>query len=171
MIMCTLLSMVYGLFKPCRLTHDTKDITSLMLHVAACFKETVLLFNVHLSFFVDSILCQTDKYMSKVNNKQIILICWMCSMLKINTAWHRSGVFVADFDHNQYVNIVLLLLTLNKYLSAGCESQVIMFWKHKKRYICFVLEAASPLSFNNLSFRRIEKSYEPMSNVSALNLL
>ena len=57
MIMCTLLSMVYGLFKPCQLTHDTKDITSLMLHVAKCFKETVLLFNVHLSFFVDSILC------------------------------------------------------------------------------------------------------------------
>ena len=54
MIMCTLLSMVYGLFKPCRLTHVTKDITSLMLQVATCFKETALLFNVH---FVDFILC------------------------------------------------------------------------------------------------------------------
>ena len=40
MIMSTLLSMVYGLFKPCRLTHVTKDITSLMLHVAIRFKET-----------------------------------------------------------------------------------------------------------------------------------
>ena len=71
MIMYTLLSMVYGLFKPCRLTHVTKDITSLMLHVATCFKETALLFNVHLSFFVDFILCPTDKYMSKVNNKKL----------------------------------------------------------------------------------------------------
>ena len=53
MIMCTLLSMVYGSFKPCRLTHVTKNITSLMLHVATCFKETALLFNVH---FVDFIL-------------------------------------------------------------------------------------------------------------------
>ena len=51
MIMYTLLSMVNGLFKPCRLMHVAKDITSLVLHVATCFKETALLFNVHLSFF------------------------------------------------------------------------------------------------------------------------
>ena len=68
MIMYTLLSMVYGLFKPCRLMHVAKDITSLVLHVATCFKEAALLFNVRLSFFVDFILCPTDKYMSKVNN-------------------------------------------------------------------------------------------------------
>ena len=160
MIMCTLLSMVYGLFKPCRLTHDTKDKTSLMLHVATWFKETVLLFNVHLSYFVDSILCQIDKYMSKVNNKQVRLINLICSKLTINTAWHRSGFVVADFDHNQHVNIVLLLLTLNKSLSAECESQVIMFWKHKKRYICFVLKVASVLSFNNLSLRRKLCTYD-----------
>ena len=42
-----------------------------MLHVATSFEETVLLFNVHLGFFVDSILRQIDKCMSKVNNKQI----------------------------------------------------------------------------------------------------
>ena len=75
MIMCALLSMAYGLCKPCQLKHVTKDITSLMLHVATCFEETALLFNVHLSFFVDFILCPTDKYMSKVNNKKIRLIC------------------------------------------------------------------------------------------------
>ena len=102
-----------------------------MLHVATSFKETVPLFNVNLSFFVDSILRQTDKYMSEVNNKQIRLICWMCSKLKVNTVYHRSGVFVADFDHNEHVNRVFILLTLDKYLSAGCENQVIMFWKHK----------------------------------------
>ena len=106
MIMCTLLLMVYGLFKPCWLTHVT----------CTCFKETTLFFNVHLSFFVDFIPCPTGKYMFKVNNKKIRLICWMCSMLKINTAWHRSGVFIVDFDHSQHINIVLLLLTLNKFL-------------------------------------------------------
>ena len=42
-----------------------------MLDVATCFKETILLFNVHLSFFVDFVMCPTDKYMSKVNNKKI----------------------------------------------------------------------------------------------------
>ena len=118
MIMCTLLSMVYGLFKPCWLT----DV------LCTCFKETTPLFNVYLSCFVDFILCPTDKYMFKVNNKKIRLIC-MCSSLKINTACHRSFVFIVDFDHYQHINIVFLLLTLNKYLSVGCERQVIMFWK------------------------------------------
>ena len=63
MIMSTLLSMVYGLFKLCRLTHDTRDITSLMLHVATCFKETVLLFNMHLKFFVVSILILSSLFL------------------------------------------------------------------------------------------------------------
>ena len=38
----------------------------LMPHV--CFKETALLFTVHLSYFENFILCLTDKYMFKVNN-------------------------------------------------------------------------------------------------------
>ena len=116
--MRTLLLMVYGLFRPCCFTHVT----------GTCFKETALFFNVHLSCFVDFILCPTDKYMFKLNNKKIRLIC-MCSNLKINTAWHHSFVFIVNFDHSQHINIVFLLLTLNKYLSVGCEGQVIMFWK------------------------------------------
>ena len=116
MTMCTLLSMVYGLLKPCCFTHVT----------GTCFKETALFFNVHLSCFVDFILCPTDKYMFKVNNKKIRLIC-MCSSLKINTACHRSFVFIVDFDHSQHINIVFLLLNLNKYLSVRCDIQVIMF--------------------------------------------
>ena len=64
--------------------------------------------------------------MFKVNNKKIRLIC-MCSSLKINTACHRSFVFIVDFDHSQHINVVFLLLTLNKYLSVECERQVIMF--------------------------------------------
>ena len=73
-----------------------------MLHVATCFEEIALLFNVHLSCFVDFILSPTDKYMVKVNNKKIRLIYLMCSKLKINTAWHGSGVFIADFAHSQH---------------------------------------------------------------------
>ena len=136
MIICTLLSMVYGLFKPCWLTHVT----------CTCFKEAVFFFNVHLSCFVDFILCPTDQHMFKVNNKKIRLICWMCSKLKINTAWHLPGVLIVDFDYSQHINIVCLLLTLNKYLSVGCERQVIIFWKHKKRYICLAIKVARPIS-------------------------
>ena len=61
MIMCTLLSMVYGLCKPCGLTRAT----------STCFKETALLFNLHLSCFANFILCPTDKYMFKVNDKKL----------------------------------------------------------------------------------------------------
>ena len=63
MIMCTLLSMVYGLFKPCWLI----DISY------TCFRETNPLFNVHLNCFVDFILCPTDKYMFKVKNKKSLI--------------------------------------------------------------------------------------------------
>ena len=89
MIMCTLLLMVYRVFKLYWLTHVT----------FTCFKETNLLFNVHLSCFVDFILCPADKYMFKVNKKKIRL----------------------KFDHSQHINIVFLLLALNKYLPAGSE--------------------------------------------------
>ena len=88
MIMCTLLSMVHGLFKPYWLNPAT----------CTCFKETSPLFNVHLNYFVNFILCPTDKYMLKVNNEKIRLICWMYSKLKLNTTWHRSGVFIVNFD-------------------------------------------------------------------------
>ena len=130
MIMCTLLSVIHGLFKLCWLTPAT----------CTCFKETALLFNVHLNCFVNFILCPTDKYMFKVNNEKIRLICWMCSKLKLNTTWHLSGVFIVHFDQSQYISIVFLLLNLNEHLSVGCERQVIMFWKHKKWHICFVIK-------------------------------
>ena len=86
----------------------------------------------------------------------------MCSKLKINKTWHSSGVFTVDFDHSQHIKIVFLLLTLNKYLSVGCERQVIMFWKHKKRHICFV-KVARPILFSDLSLHRIEINYEQMT--------
>ena len=87
----------------------------------------------------------------------------MCSKLKINTAWHSSSVFIIDFDHSRHINIVFILLTLNKYLSVGCQMQVIMFWKYKKRHICFVIKVARPISFSDLSLDRIEMNYEKMT--------
>ena len=88
----------------------------------------------------------------------------MCSKLKINAAWHSSGVFIVDFYHSQHISAVFLLLTLltlNKYLAVGCERHVIMFWKHSKLYICFLIK--SPTSFSNLSLHRIEINYEHMT--------
>ena len=108
--------------------HYFQRFTCYLNHIdLLCLKKTTLLFNVHLSCFADFIQCPTDEYMFKVNNKKIWLICWICSKLKLNTAWHHPGVFIVDFGHSQHINIVLLLLTLNKYLSTACRKQVIMF--------------------------------------------
>ena len=119
MIMWTLLSMAYRLFfKPFCFTHVT----------GTGFKETALFFNVHLTSLVGFILRPTDKSMLKVNNNKIRLICIFLN-LKINTARLCSFVFIVDFDYSQNINIVFLLLTLNKYLSVGCAWRVIMFRK------------------------------------------
>ena len=142
--------MVYGLCKPCWLTHAT----------CTCFKETARLLNVH---FVDFILCPTDKYMFKANNGKVKLIYWMCSNLRLNTIWHYSGVFIIEFDQSQYINIVFLLLNLNKDLSVGSERQVIIFCKHEKRHICFVIKVARSISFSDLSLHQIEINYEQMT--------
>ena len=112
---------------------------------------------------MDFIFCPTDKYMSKVNNKKIRSSCWVCSKLKINTAWHSSGVFIVDFDHSRHINLAFLLLTSKKYLSVGCERQVIMLWKHKKRYICFLINVARPISFSDLLLHQTEINYEQMA--------
>ena len=103
MIMCTLLSMVCGY------------VTCFAQVTGICFKETALVFNVFLTCFVDFILCPTGKYIFKVSTKKNRLI-YMCSSLKINTACHRSFVLIVDFYHSQHINIVFLLLTLNKHL-------------------------------------------------------
>ena len=100
----------------------------LMLHVATRFKEIALLFNVHLCFFCGFYLVPNWQIHVQSWQLKIRLICWMCSKLKINIVWHNSGVFIVDFDHSQHISIMLLLLTLNKYLSARCERKVIMLW-------------------------------------------
>ena len=39
-------------------------------------------------------------------------------MLKVNN-WHRSGVFIVNFEHNSHLALVFLLLTLNMSWPAG----------------------------------------------------
>ena len=36
--------------------------------------------------------------------------------------WHRSGVFIVNFEHIAHLSLVLLLLTLNKQMFAGLVS-------------------------------------------------
>ena len=56
----------------------------------------------------------------------------MCSKVNINAACRNAGVFSADFDYSQHINIVFLLLSFNQYLPVECERQVIMFSENTK---------------------------------------
>ena len=90
----------------------------------------------------------------------------MYSKLKLNTTLHRSGVFTFEFDHSQYINVVFLLLTLNKHLSVGCARQVIILWNTKsdilKVIIKVAIEVARPISFSDYHYR-IEINYVQMT--------
>ena len=89
----------------------------------------------------------------------------MFSKLKINTALHRSGVFVVGFDHSHHISIVYPLLTLNKYLSVYCQRQVIMFSKHIKVSIFFIIKVARPISFSDSSLHQIEINYDQIMRI------
>ena len=103
----------------------------LMSHVHI-FKETTQLFNVHLSIFVDFILCAIDKYMFKINNKINRLICWMCSKLKINTAWHRSSVFIVFIQIDHVFHVILLAVFIrNGTATCNCLIDVLSKWLFK----------------------------------------
>ena len=61
--------------------------------------------------------------MFQVNYRNIRKRCEMCSKLTIKTPkprqWHRSGVFIVNFEHISHFVLVLLLLALNMSLPAG----------------------------------------------------
>ena len=62
-------------------------------------------------------------YLLKVNNGNARTRCEMCSKLTVYTPeqryWHRSGVFIVNFEHISHLVLMFLLLTLNMYLLAG----------------------------------------------------
>ena len=62
-------------------------------------------------------------HLHKVNNGKTRTRCEKYSKLTIKTPdqrhWHRSGVFIANFEHISHFDLVFLLLTLNMYLPAG----------------------------------------------------
>ena len=61
--------------------------------------------------------------MFKVNNRNTITRCEICSKLTIKTPerqqWRRSGVFIVNFEHISQLVLVFLLLTMNRQMPAG----------------------------------------------------
>ena len=62
-------------------------------------------------------------YLFKVNNRNTRKRCEIYLKLTIKTSqqchWHRSGVFIVNFEHISYLFLVFLFLTFNMYLFAG----------------------------------------------------
>ena len=71
-------------------------------------------------------------YLFKVNSRNTRARCEICLKLTIKTRercqWHRSGVLIVNFEHISHLVLVLLLLTLNKYLPAGLE--IVKYYLH-----------------------------------------
>ena len=68
--------------------------------------------------------------MFKVNNKNTRARSKICSKLTIKTPerrqWCRSGVFIVNFGQILHLLLVFLLLTLNRYMSAGSELLILL---------------------------------------------
>ena len=53
-------------------------------------------------------------YMFKGNNRNTRTRCKICSKLTSGGyRWHRSGVFIVNFEHISHIVLVFLLLTLS----------------------------------------------------------
>ena len=57
-------------------------------------------------------------YMFKVNDRNTITSCEICSKLIIKTPerhhWRHFGVFIVNFEHISHLYLVYLLLTLSR---------------------------------------------------------
>ena len=67
-------------------------------------------------------------YMFKDNNRNTRTRCEMCSKLTIKTPerrqWHRSGVFIVNFEHISHLVLVFLLLTLPDNFFYGIANRL-----------------------------------------------
>ena len=57
-------------------------------------------------------------YLLKVNNRNTRTRCKICSKITIKIPerrhWHRSGIFIVNFEHILHLVLVFLLLTLSR---------------------------------------------------------
>ena len=78
-------------------------------------------------------------YQLKVNNRNTKTRCEICSKLKIKIQerrhWHRSGVFIVNFEHISQLPLVLLLINFSSETPSGLVPSL----KHGSKLKCFVL--------------------------------
>ena len=77
-----------------------------------------------ITFFICRDLLNTARYyLFKANNRNTRTSCEIYLKLTIKTPersqWHRSGVFVVNFEHTSYPVLVPLLLTFSRQMPTG----------------------------------------------------
>ena len=65
------------------------------------------------------LLHPAEKLLSKVKSRNTILTCWLWSKPATKTPEQCHAVFILNFEHIQQINLIFLLLTLDRYLSVG----------------------------------------------------
>ena len=97
----------------------------------------------------------------KVNNRNTRARCKICSKLTIQTPerrhWHRSGLFIVNFEHNSHLALVFIL-TSNLLLSAGIHN--ILSWPSIKCNICVLQSSPScrlETTYSNSALARLEQ--------------
>ena len=73
--------------------------------------------------------------MIKVNNRNTITKCEICSKLTIKTPkrrhWRRSGAFIVNFEHTSHLVLLFLLLTLSRLCHVMLCLFIFRFPEHK----------------------------------------
>ena len=93
-------------------------------------------------------------------------MCKICSKLTIQTPerrhWHRSGLFIVNFEHNSHLALVFIL-TSNLLLSAGIHN--ILSWPSIKCNICVLQSSPScrlETTYSNSALARLEQLHQKL---------
>ena len=80
--------------------------------------EIQVVLSLKFDYFLNISRYQANIYLLKVNSRNALKKCKICSKLTIRTQerrqWRRSGLFIVIFEHISHLFLMFLLITLSK---------------------------------------------------------
>ena len=100
-------------------------------------------------------------HLLKVNNRNTRTKCEVCSKLKIKTPerrqWHRSVVFVVNFEH---ISHVLAFLLLNSSIAKSYKKRRQILWISKLYFdLSYFLGSSITFKFEGI-LKRVKEPFE-----------
>ena len=106
-------------------------------------------------------------HMFKVKNRNSRTKCEICSKLTIKTPelrnWHRSGVFIVNFEHISHIVLVSLFLTLSRWIPTRIAflmnwiQRIKLFWIFWNIYLFQQILMTSSKSILDIVFVLLQK--------------